>query len=115
MEGVCIMAVSETGLAELVARVKRLEQIVAELQAAKSVSDIAPVVEPRSEKERLLTLLQATGLLAKPGPLVRAHAEAWRRLPEQDRRQFRQEMDALQLDPPLSQIIIDNRRRGPSL
>ena len=108
------MAVSETGLAELAARVERLEQVVAELQAAKSASDIAPAAEPRSEKERLLALLQATGLLAEPGPLVRTRAEAWRRLPERDRRQFRQEMDALQLDPPLSQIIIDNRRRGPS-
>jgi hypothetical protein len=70
------MAVSETGLAELVARVERLEQVVAGLQAAQSASDIAPATEPRSEKERLLALLQATGLLAKPGPLVRAKAEA---------------------------------------
>lgn len=108
------MATPETGLAELVARVERLEQVVAELQAAKSAPVIAPAAEPRSEKERLLALLQATGLLAKPGPRVRARAEVWRRLPERDRRQFRQEMDSLQLDPPLSQIIIDNRRRGSS-
>jgi hypothetical protein len=108
------MAVSETDLAELAARVERLEQVVAKLQAAKSAPGTAPAAEPRSEKERLLALLQATGLLVKPGPLVRARAEAWRRLPEQDRRQFRQEMDALQLDRPLSQIIIDSRRRGPS-
>jgi len=108
------MGISETCLADLAARVERLEQVVAELQEAKSAPDTTPAAEPRSEKERLLALLQATGLLAKPGPLVRARAEAWRRLPEQDRRQFRQEMDALQLDPPLSQIIIDNRRRGPS-
>jgi len=106
------MAVSETGLAELAARVERLEQIVAELLAAQSASDIASAAEPRSEKERLLALLQATGLLAKPGSLIRTRAEAWRGLPERDRRQFRQEMGALQLDPPLSQIIIDNRRRG---
>lgn len=103
------MAVSETNLAELAARVERLEQVVAELQVTKPASDIAPAAEPGNEKERLLALLQATGLLARPGPLVRVQAEAWRRLPERDRRQFRQEMDALQLNPPLSQIIIDNR------
>jgi len=109
------MVVSETNLAELTARVERLEQVVAELQMTKPASDIAPAAEPDTEKERLLALLQATGLLAKPGPMIQARAKAWRRLPERDRRQFRQEMDALQLDPPLSQIIIDNRRREPLL
>ncbi len=107
------MAVSEISVAELAARVEWLEQVVAELQAAQSAPGIAPATEPRSEKERLLALLQATGLLARPGPLVRVQAEAWRRLPERDRRRFRQEMDALQLDPPLSQIIIDNRGWEP--
>lgn len=101
------MTVSEAALAELGARVARLEQIVSQLQTVRLPRAAA---RPQTERERLLAELRTTGLIAEPGPHVRARAEAWRRLSEEEKRRFRQDMDALQLDPPLSQIITESRR-----
>ena len=55
-------------------------------------------------------ILRNAGLIGEPLPADIARAEEWRRLPEEERQRVREEMSALKLDPPLSQIIIDNRR-----
>jgi hypothetical protein len=42
--------------------------------------------------------------------MARAHAERWRSLPEEEKEAHIRFMRSLTIDPPLSQIIIENRR-----
>lgn len=63
-----------------------------------------------SERERLLAELKAEGLIRDPLPEERALAAQWDALPEEEKQAHIEFMRSLVLDPPLSQIIIENRR-----
>jgi hypothetical protein len=63
-----------------------------------------------AEKERVLALLRAEGVIMEPGPRTKALAAEWEALSEEEKQEHRRFMDSLKLDPPLSQIIMDNRR-----
>lgn len=71
---------------------------------------LVPLDDPMAEKERIIALLKAKGMIAEPGPYIRAGAARWDALSEEEKQAHRKLMDSLQLDPPLSQIVIDNRR-----
>lgn len=107
------MAVSEAQFEELVKRVERLETGLHRLEAAVE-QEVPPAPEPAaaelSEKERGLAALRAAGLLLDPSPYTRALAEEWRKRPKEERERIQAELRALRLDPPLSEIIIQNRR-----
>jgi hypothetical protein len=71
------------------------------------------VVSPReravSENARAVEILRQAGLLAELTPEEKAMAAEWRALPEEEKRQVREELWNLKLTQPLSQIIIENR------
>jgi len=103
------MATVEAELRELKARVGRLEQVVRELRGDSSPA--APAErEDLSERERALAILEAEGLVRELTPEERALAAEWQALPEEEKQAHIQLMRSLVLDPPLSQIIIENRR-----
>jgi hypothetical protein len=102
------VATVEAELRELKARVGRLEQIVRELRGD---SIPAPVeMEGLSERERALAILKAEGLIRDLTSEEQALAAEWRALPEEEKQAHIRLMRSLVLDPPLSQIIIENRR-----
>jgi len=96
-------------LVELKARVERLEEQVRRLTGQEP--EVAPPApgEPL-DHERLIAWLKAEGLVVDPPPMARVHAERWRSLPEEEKRAHIRFMRSLVLDPPLSEIIIENRR-----
>lgn len=96
-------------LVQLKGRVERLEASVRRL------ADTEPEVEPPQpgeplDQEKLLAWLKAEGLVIEPPPVVQAHAERWRALPEEEKQAIRRELDHLPPGPMASDIIIENRR-----
>jgi hypothetical protein len=71
---------------------------------------LIPREDPAAEKERVLALLRAKGLISEPTEREREIAAEWEALSEEEKRSHRELMDSLRLDSPLSQIILDNRR-----
>jgi hypothetical protein len=103
------MATVEAELRELKVRVGRLEQVVRELRG--DGGPAAPVERgDLSERERALAVLKAEGLIRDLTPEEQALAVEWRALPEEEKQAHIRLMRSLVLDPPLSQIIIENRR-----
>lgn len=96
-------------IAELRARVERLEAKVQEL-----TGDGHPVEPPKPgeplDHDRLVAWLKAEGLAIEPPTMAKVHAERWRSLPEEEKEAHIRFMRSLKLDPPLSQIVIENRR-----
>jgi hypothetical protein len=103
---------SETELQQEVARleerVTRLEWAVMH-QEQKPTPWLAKLVKPSSGRE-LIALLKQMGVVRDPLPEEEALAEEWRRLPEEEKQAHIEYMRSLELDPPLSQIIIESRR-----
>lgn len=103
------MATIELQLRELKRRVERLERIV-QAMPEERLRPPVPEMEGLSERERLLAELKAEGLIRDLLPEERALAAQWDALPEEEKQAHIRFMNSLHLDPPLSQIIIDNRR-----
>ncbi|HID87684.1 MAG TPA: hypothetical protein EYP55_09965 [Anaerolineae bacterium] len=103
------MAVLEQELVDLKARVERLEAKVRQLAGDRR--EVAPPApgEPL-DQEQLLAWLKAEGLIRDPTPEERRLAAEWDALPEEEKEAHIRFMRSLVLDPPLSQIIIENRR-----
>jgi hypothetical protein len=109
-----------TQIERLSKRVANLEKTVVKLQLEihsfdPQVSEIPPELsipleDPVAEKERILALLRAKGVIVEPGPRTKALAAEWEALSDEEKRAHREFMDSLRLDPPLSQIVMDNRR-----
>jgi hypothetical protein len=101
-------------------RLSALEKTVAELETKLSLLVLKTEMIPAetavslddsiAEKELGLALLRAKGLISEPTEREREIAAEWRALSEEEKREHREFMDSLRLDPPLSQIILDNRR-----
>jgi hypothetical protein len=66
--------------------------------------------EPPDPK-RLLAWLKAEGVIRAPTPQEHRLAAEWDALPEDEKQAHVQFMHNLQLDPPLSEIIIQNLTR----
>jgi hypothetical protein len=102
------VATVEVELRELKARVGRLEQIVRELRGDSIPSPAE--MEDLSEREQAFAILKAEGLIRDLTSEEQALAAEWRALPEEEKQAHIRLMRSLVLDPPLSQIIIENRR-----
>ncbi len=63
----------------------------------------------RNENELVDEILRRAGLLAELTPEEKAMAAEWRALPEEEKERVQNQLWNLKLDPPLSQIIIENR------
>jgi len=103
------MTTLELELEELKARVARLEAIVRRLIGDGQDLQLSGPGEPL-DREQLLAWLKAEGLVRDPTPEEQRLAAEWDALPEEEKQAHIRRMHSLKLDPPLSQIIIENRR-----
>jgi hypothetical protein len=103
------MSVAEIELVQLKARVDWLEQAVWRLRG-EGQAPLAIEREGLSEREWLLAELKAQGLIRDPTPRERALAAEWDALPEEEKRAHIEFMRSLNLEPLLSEIIIQNRQ-----
>ncbi|RMF32653.1 MAG: hypothetical protein D6759_08020 [Chloroflexi bacterium] len=104
-------------LEELEARVQALERTVAELRRERG--EPSPVAEPpiwllegrEPTRDEIIAWLEAHGMsVSEPTPEEMALAAEWDALSEEEKQAHRAYMDSLELDPPLSEIILQNRR-----
>lgn len=103
------MATTEREVVALKERVERLEAIVHRLvgdapQGTVSVSGKVP------DQDQLLPWLKTQGLIREPTAEECRLAAEWDALPEEEKQAHIHFMHSLALDPPLSQIIIEQRR-----
>ncbi len=63
-----------------------------------------------TERERAVEVLRSAGMLTELDPELKRQAAEWRALPEERKREVIEKLNSLRLDPPLSQIIHDERR-----
>jgi hypothetical protein len=67
-----------------------------------------PGVSP--DPQYIIAWLRSQGLIREPTPEEQQLAAEWDALPEEEKEAHIRLMHSLALDPPLSQIIIENRR-----
>ena len=103
------MSTWEQELGELKVRVARLETTVRQLE---STTQPAPSSAPDqlTDSEQLLAWLKTEGLVREPTVEEHRLAAGWDALPEKEKQTHLHCMRSLTLDPPLSQILTDNRR-----
>ena len=70
----------------------------------------SPVADKPLDLAQILARLKAEGLVRDPTPEERRLAAEWDALPDKGKQDHVRLMQSLVLDPPLSQIIIENRR-----
>jgi hypothetical protein len=63
-----------------------------------------------SERQQAIQVLQNAGMLTELDPELKRQAAEWRALPEERKREVIETLKSVRLDPPLSQIIHDERR-----
>jgi len=97
-----------TTLEELEKRVTALERLV-----VGSGAETPTLPENRDEwtRDDVIDFLRSRGIqVSEPTGAELALAAEWDAMSEEDKQAHRDYMDSLELDPPLSQIIIENRR-----
>jgi len=99
----------ELELMNLRLRVERLEQEVRRLSGGRLEVPPPPPGKP-ADPEQVIAWLKAQGLIREPTPEELRLAAEWDALPEEEKEAHIRFMRSLALDPPLSQIIIENRR-----
>jgi hypothetical protein len=103
------MATIEREVVALKERVERLEAIVHRL-----VGNVPPgtvsVSGKALDQDQLLPWLKTQGFIREPTSEERRLAAEWETLPEEEKQAHIHFMHSLALDPPLSQIIIEQRR-----
>jgi hypothetical protein len=102
------MTTLEREVIELKARVEYLEAIVRQLVGKVYQKGPAALDEPL-DLEQLLARCKAEGVVRDPTPEEHRLAEEWNALPEEEKQAHIRVMRHLVLDPPLSQIITENR------
>jgi len=103
------MSTLERELGELKERLERLEMTVSRLAGNKREVK-PPVPGAPLNQEQLLAWLKAEGLVRDPTLEERRLAAEWEALPEEEKQAHISFMHSLVLDPPLSQILLENRR-----
>ncbi len=97
-----------TAFEELEKRVEALERIVEDSHAE---PPHLPENPDEWTREDVIAFLRSQGVqISEPTPEELRLAAEWDALSEEEKQAHRAYMDSLQLDPPLSQIIIQNRR-----
>ncbi len=98
-------------VAVLEKRVTKLEKKNGKSKAAKRNGQVRVAKAPLSERERAREILRRAGLLAEPmlTPEEKARVAEWRALPEIEKQRVIQKLQALRLNPPLSETILQDR------
>jgi hypothetical protein len=102
------MTTLEREVVELKARVEHLEAVVRQLVGKVRQTGPAVLDEPL-DLGQLLARCKAEGVVRDPTPEERRLADEWDVLPEEKKQAHIHVMQHLVLDPPLSQIITENR------
>ena len=95
----------EQEVAEIKARLRRLEKTIEEIKRAQPTPP-----ETEADRKELLAWLRDQGAIREPTDEERRLAAEWDELPAEEKEAHKRLMDSLILDPPLSEIIIRNRR-----
>lgn len=103
------MTMIERELIELKTRVERLEAQVYGTAGPEALAP-PPTADEPPDPEQLLTWLEAEGMIRAPTPEEQRLAAEWDTLIDDEKQAHLDFMHRLQLDPPLSQIIIQNRQ-----
>lgn len=103
------MRTVELELLELRTRVARLEERLDRLVGTRP-DVLPPVPTDPTDMKQVVAWLKARGIIRDPTPEELRLAAEWDALPEEEKEAHIRLMHSLMLDPPLSQIIIDNRR-----
>jgi hypothetical protein len=103
------MTTLEQEVGELKARLDRLEAMVRALAGGVHKAVLPAAGEPQNQ-EHLLAWLKAQGLVRDPSPEERRMAAEWDTLAEAEKQAHIHFMRSLALDPPLSRVLIQNRR-----
>ena len=103
------MSTWEQEVGELKIRVEHLETAVHQL-ANNAQPRLSPKPDQLADPEQLLTWLNAEGLVRHPTSEEQRLAAEWDALPEEEKQEHVRVMRSLRLDPPLSQVLIENRR-----
>ncbi len=97
-----------TTLEELEKRVTALERLVISSQAE---TPALPEDPEKWTREDVIAYLRSRGVqIGELPPEALALAQEWEELSDEEKAAHRAYMDSLKLDPPLSEIIIRNRR-----
>jgi hypothetical protein len=102
------MTTLEREVVELKARVAHLEAMVRQL-VGKARQAVPAALDEPLDLEQLLARCKAAGVVRDPTPEERRLAGEWDALPEEEKQAHIRVMHHLVLNPPLSQIIIENR------
>ena len=103
------MTTLEQEVGELKTRLERLDAMVRRL-AGDEPQMALPTSGGPADQESLLSWLKAQGLVRDPTPEERRLATEWDTLSEEEKQAHIRFMHSLVLTPPLSQVLIDNRR-----
>ena len=71
---------------------------------------VLPAAGEPQNQEHLLALVEAQGLVRDPTPEERRMAAEWDTLSEAEKQAHIHFMRSLALDPPLSKVLVENRR-----
>jgi hypothetical protein len=102
------MTTLEREVVELKARVEHLEALVRQL-IGKACQEVPDALDEPLDLEQLLARCKAAGVVRDPTPEERRLADEWDALPEEEKHAHIRVMHHLVLEPPLSQIITENR------
>lgn len=94
--------------------VEALRRVVHERVATYTYDAVsaAPAVPRRPlDMEHVLTTLREMRLLVEPPPNLFRPSDEWERMSDEERETAREQLYTVELDPPLSQILIANRQR----
>jgi hypothetical protein len=103
------MTTLEQEVGELKARLDRLEAMVHSLAGDAHKTGLPAAGEPQNQ-DQLLAWLKTQGLVRDPTPEEHRMAAEWDTLSEAEKQAHIRFMRSLALDPPLSQVLIENRR-----
>jgi hypothetical protein len=103
------MTTLEQEVGELKARLDRLEAMVRALAGGAHKAVLPAAGEPQSQ-EHFLAWLKSQGLVRDPTPEEHRLAAEWDTLSEAEKQAHTHFMRSLALDPPLSRVLIENRR-----
>jgi hypothetical protein len=96
-------------IGELKVRIERLETAMRQLADHAQPRPSSDLDQP-ADQEQILTWLKAEGLARDATVEEQRLAAEWDALPEEEKQVHLRSMRSLHLDPPLSQIISENRR-----
>lgn len=97
----------EFEMAEIKTRLRRLENA---LGVQGDATDLVPPLRLPQTNEEVVAWMRDQGLVTDPTPEERRLAALWEELPNDEQEAHVHLINSMVLDPPLSEIIIANRR-----